>query len=166
VSGTAGLALLLLLLLSGCAGAPPRAANGRGQPAEAASPPPVPPAPPAAASPAPAPTPPPEAAGPGSATPAPGAEAPAVGGPTLTASLPPAEARRLREATERAIQDSARLLRQVEGRPLGPKDRELFVLAQSLVEQAKKALGAEEYERASNLAAKAHTLAEDLTRAR
>jgi hypothetical protein len=36
-------------------------------------------------------------------------------------------------------------------------------LAQSLVEQARKALVGEEYERAANLAAKARTLAEDLS---
>lgn len=36
-------------------------------------------------------------------------------------------------------------------------------LAQSLVEQARKALGGEEYERAANLAAKARTLADDLS---
>jgi hypothetical protein len=39
-------------------------------------------------------------------------------------------------------------------------------LAKSFVEQARKALDGEEYERAANLAAKARTLAEDLTRTR
>jgi hypothetical protein len=84
----------------------------------------------------------------------------------LSASLPPAEVRRLREDAQRRIEDSARLLQQVEGRPLSARDREVLLLARSLVEQAKKALAAEEYERAANLATKAHALARDLTRAR
>jgi hypothetical protein len=84
----------------------------------------------------------------------------------LSASLPPAEAQRLREDAERRIDASARLLQQVEGRPLTPRDREVLLLARSLVEQAKKALAAEEYERAATLATKAHALAGDLARAR
>jgi hypothetical protein len=70
--------------------------------------------------------------------------------------------RKLREDAQRRIEEAERLLRQVEGRPLVPKDRETLVLAQSLVEQARKALGSEEYERAANLATKARTLADDL----
>jgi len=56
----------------------------------------------------------------------------------------------------------SRLLRQVETRPLSPKDREVLILAQSLLDQSKKALGTGEFERAANLATKARTLADDL----
>jgi hypothetical protein len=145
------------------------------------APPPVPepadPSPPAAlpvpvAAPAPvapAPAPPPRAASPPSASPAsppvqaPSPPAAAAPSPPLTASLPPAEARRLQEEAQRGIEDTERLLRQLDGRPLAPKDQETLRLAQGLVEQARKALGGREYERAANLAAKARTLADDLS---
>ncbi len=94
--------------------------------------------------------------------PAPGAP-PAPASPPLTASLPPAEARRLQEEAQRGIDDTEKLLRQLESRPLAPKDLETLRLAQGLVEQARKALGGQEYERAANLAAKARTLADDLS---
>jgi hypothetical protein len=81
----------------------------------------------------------------------------------LTASLPPAEVRRLQDEAQRAIEETERLLRQLDGRPLVPKDLETLRLAQGLVEQARKALGGQEYERAANLAAKARTLADDLS---
>jgi hypothetical protein len=80
----------------------------------------------------------------------------------LTASLPAAEVRRLREDAQRRIEEAEGLLRQLQGRPLTPNDLETLRLSQSLVEQARKALGSEEYERAANLAAKARTLADDL----
>jgi hypothetical protein len=80
----------------------------------------------------------------------------------LTASLPPAEVRRLQEEANRSIEETERLLRQLNGRPLAPKDLETLHLAQGLVEQARRALGGQEYERAANLAAKARTLADDL----
>jgi hypothetical protein len=70
--------------------------------------------------------------------------------------------RRLHEDAQRRIEEAERLLRQLEGRTLAAKDVETLRLAQSLVEQARKALGGEEYERAVNLAVKARTLAEDL----
>jgi hypothetical protein len=73
------------------------------------------------------------------------------------------EVRRLQDDTQRRIEDAERLLRQLDGRPLAPKDLETLRLAQSLIEQARKALVGEEYERAANLAAKARTLAEDLS---
>jgi hypothetical protein len=81
----------------------------------------------------------------------------------LTASLPPAEVRRLQEEAQRGIEDTDRLLRQLEGRPMASKDLETLRLAQGLVDQARKALGGQEYERAANLAAKARTLADDLS---
>jgi hypothetical protein len=83
--------------------------------------------------------------------------------PPLTASLPPAEVRRLQDEAQRAIDETERLLRQLDGRPLAPKDLETLRLAQGFIEQARKALGGQEYERAANLAAKARTLADDLS---
>ena len=83
--------------------------------------------------------------------------------PPLTASLPPAEVRRLQDETNRRIEETERLLRQLAGRPLVPGDLEMLRLAQGLVEQARRALGGQEYERAANLAAKARTLADDLS---
>jgi hypothetical protein len=80
----------------------------------------------------------------------------------LTASLPAAEVRRLQEEAQRAIDETERLLRQLDGRLGAPKDLETLSLAQGLVDQARKALGGQEYERAANLAAKARTLAVDL----
>jgi hypothetical protein len=126
---------------AGGAPAPPRAPGPPLAPGPGASPPPSIPAPTAA--------PPPT-----------GGTAPA--GPTLTASLSPAEARKFREEAQRRLGEAERLLRQVEGRPLAAKDRDTLLLAHSLLEQARKALGTEEYERAANLAIKAHTLADDL----
>jgi hypothetical protein len=117
-------------------------------PSRAVSPPPPPPASPPV--PAPAPT----------VVPAP---LPATPGPPLTASLPPAEVRRLQDEAQRGIEETERLLRQLDGRPLAPKDLETLRLAQGLVEQARRALGGQEYERAANLAAKARTLADDLS---
>jgi hypothetical protein len=106
-------------------------------------------------SPAPAPAPAP-------ATTAAPAAPPTAPSPPLTASLPPAEVRRLLDETNRRIEETERLLRQLDGRPLVPKDLEMLRLAQGLVEQARRALGGQEYERAANLAAKARTLADDL----
>jgi hypothetical protein len=117
-------------------------------PPRAALPPPAPPA-----------SPPVQAPSPPTALP----PAPAAPTPSLTASLPPAEERRLQEEAQRGIDDTERLLRQLDGRPLAPKDLETLRLAQGLVEQAKRALGGQEYERAANLAAKARTLADDLS---
>ncbi len=97
------------------------------------------------------------------------ARPPAPAGPpagpsrALTASLPPAEVRRLQDEAQRRIEEAERLLRQLDARPLPAKDLETLRLAQSLVEQARKALGGQEYERAANLAVKARTLADDLS---
>jgi hypothetical protein len=127
-----------------------------------ASPAPLPPAParPPAAPGAPPPTHAP-LPGPAAATPPPAP--PASPSPPLTASLSPAEVRRLQDETNRRIEEAERLLRQLDGRPLAPTDQELLRLAQGLVEQARRALGGQEYERAANLAAKARTLADDLS---
>jgi hypothetical protein len=122
-------------------------------PAPARPAPPPPSTPPAAAS----------VAAPAPASPTPAPPASATQSLPLTASLPPAEVRRLQDEAQRAIDDTERLLRQLDGRPLVPKDLETLRLAQGLVEQARKALGGQEYERAANLAAKARTLADDLS---
>ena len=70
--------------------------------------------------------------------------------------------RRLRDDAQRRIDEAERLLRLIDGRAVDPKQGETLRLAQSLIEQARKALSAEDYERAANLAAKARTLADDL----
>ncbi|HEY7141501.1 MAG TPA: hypothetical protein VIE44_15465 [Methylomirabilota bacterium] len=166
------------------AASPPTAVTSE-EPARIAVPPPQPPAPPSASEPAPA-TPPPLAVTPAPQPPVPArpvaplpqapaqpavpapAQAvpptpPAAPSPPLTASLPPAEVRRLQDEAQRGIEETERLLRHLEGRPMAPKDLETLRLAQGLVEQARKALGGQEYERAANLAAKARTLADDLS---
>lgn len=133
-------------------------------PAPSSLPPVVAPPPPPSVAPARPPSPPPTApvAAPPPPT-APPATPQASQSLPLTASLPPAEMRRLQDEAQRAIDETERLLRQLDGRPLVPKDLETLRLAQGLVEQAKKALGGQEYERAANLAAKARTLADDLS---
>lgn len=121
-----------------------------------------PPAAPAPAAPPRSPAPAPAAAVPPLPAPVP-AGPPAGPSPPLTASLPPAEVRRLQDEAQRRIEEAERLLRQLDGRPLAPQDVETLRLAQSLVEQARKALGGQEYERAANLATKARTLADDVS---
>lgn len=138
---------------SAAASAPPAPLPPVGAPAPSV--PPRPPAPQAAPSPARAPV-------PAAATTATPAASPVPPSPPLTATLPPAEVRRLQGETNRRIEETERLLRQLDGRPLAPKDLEMLRLAQGLVEQARRALGGQEYERAANLAAKARTLADDL----
>jgi hypothetical protein len=69
----------------------------------------------------------------------------------------------LREDARKRLEEADQRLRQLAGRPLPPKDHESFLLAQSLLDQARKALAGQEYERAVTLATKARTLAEDLT---
>jgi hypothetical protein len=130
-----------------------------------ALPPPVTAPPPPAAPPPVAATPPPTPATPVRPSPPPPAAPPAAAAPRapLTANLPPAEARRLQDEAQRAIEETERLLRQLDGRLVSSKDLETLSLAQGLVEQARKALGGQEYERAANLAAKARTLAVDLS---
>lgn len=70
--------------------------------------------------------------------------------------------RRLREDAQKKLDETLRLLRPLEGRLLRASEREMFSLAHSLVDQARRALSAQEYERAGNLASKARTLADDL----
>lgn len=75
------------------------------------------------------------------------------------------EERRLREDAQRKLEETDRILQQLDRRPLKPKEREGLLLAQSFLDQARKALGAQEYERAFNLATKARTLTDDLAAA-
>jgi hypothetical protein len=114
---------------------------------------------PPARPPAPQVTPPPVPSPPTSAAPA----TPVAPSPPLTASLPLTEVRRLQDEANRDIEETERRLRVVDGRSLEPRDLETLRLAQGLVEQARRALGGQEYERAANLAAKARTLADDLS---
>jgi hypothetical protein len=92
----------------------------------------------------------------GSGTPGPPA------GPALTLQMPADEERRLRDGTQRKLDETERILRPLASQPLQPRQREMLLLAQNFVEQAKKALAAQEYERAANLTTKARTLADDL----
>src|SRR5262245_53138611 len=136
-------------------------------PAPSAPPPPAPSPPPQVTMPAPVPAPAPApTAAPPPAPPPPAPPAAAPPTPPLTASLPAAEIRRLQDETLRRIDETERLLRQLEGRPLSPKDLETLRLTQGLVEQARRALSGQEYERAANLAPKARTLADDLSTVR
>jgi hypothetical protein len=165
----AGALVALLLALPGCAAfrreapawARPASTAPALPPGGPAAPPAAPPTPVGTAPgvPPPPPVPPPLPTAPAAPSPGPSS---AQSRP-LTASLPPAEARRLQEDAQRRIEETERLLRRVEGRPLPEPDRETLRLARSLVEQARKALEGEEYERAANLAAKARTLADDLS---
>lgn len=127
----------------------PAAPAGSGVPAGSAAPP--------RAVPVPATTP---------ATPGPGpGEMPPLA-PQLTLRLPPDQEQRLREETRRRLDDTEKVIRQLEARPLSSRDRETLALAHSLVDQARKAYQAQEWERAANLSTKARTLAEDLSGSR
>jgi hypothetical protein len=77
--------------------------------------------------------------------------------------VPTDQALRLRDAAQQRLDETHRLLRQLERRPLTPRDRETFALAESLLDQALQALANQEYERAANLADKARTLTDGLT---
>jgi hypothetical protein len=79
--------------------------------------------------------------------------------------MPAEDERRLREETQKKLEETERLLRPFEIRPLPPRERETLLLAQSFLDQARKALAGHEYERAANLTSKARTLADDLVSA-
>ena len=83
-------------------------------------------------------------------------------GSTLTLQMPADQERQLRDGTQRKLDETERILRPLASQPLQPRQREMLLLAQNFLEQAKKALAAQEYERAANLTAKARTLADDL----
>jgi hypothetical protein len=132
--------LLLLLVLGGCARL------------EAIfAPPPVLPAP--SARPVPAPVP---------ATPASRPPAPPPPTPVVTPGMSAAEERQLGDDAERQVGEAERLLRRLEARALKADERETLATAQNFLEDARKALAAREYLRATNLATKARALGEDL----
>ena len=107
--------------------------------------------------PAPAPAPAPPAASP---APPPAVPPP----PPLTPQLSAEEERRLREEAQGRIGETDRLLRQLEGRPMKPQEREAYLTAQRFLDQARKALEAREYQRAANLVGKARALGDDLAK--
>jgi len=84
--------------------------------------------------------------------------------PPLTPQMSAEEERRLLEEAQRKIGETDRLLRQLEGRQMKPQQRETFLTAQSFLDQARKALAGQEYQRAANLATKARALSDDLAK--
>ena len=82
--------------------------------------------------------------------------------PLLSLQMSSDDERRLRDDTQKKLDETERLLRPLETRPLQPRDRETLLLAQGFLDQARKALVAGEYERAANLTGKARTLVDDL----
>ncbi len=84
--------------------------------------------------------------------------------PPLTPQVSPNEQRRLVEEARRKIDEAEPLLHQLEPRRMDQKEWETFLTAQGLIDQARKALGAGEYERAANLASKARALFDDLAK--
>ncbi len=108
------------------------------------------PAAPSASPPAPAPVP------PAQARPAP---------PPLQPQLSEREERRLRDQATRLIGEAERATQGVRTDGLQPAQRETFGSIQSFLQQARQALTDRDYERASTLARKAETLAQDLPQA-
>lgn len=82
--------------------------------------------------------------------------------PPLQPQLTEAEERRLRDAATRQIADAERAIRGVQAETLQPGERETFGTIQSFLQQARQALTARDYDRATTLARKAETLAQDL----
>jgi len=82
--------------------------------------------------------------------------------PLLSLQMSSDDERRLRDDTQKKLDETERLLRPLETRPLQPRDRETLLLAQGFLDQARKALVAGDYERAANLTGKARTLVDDL----
>ncbi len=105
--------------------------------------------------------PPPAPEGPPPTAPVPAARPPAPP-PPLTPEMSRKAERHLLEEAQRKIRETDRLLQQLEGRQMKPDEREMFLTAQDFLEQARRALAAREYQRAANLASKAHALSDDL----
>ena len=82
--------------------------------------------------------------------------------PLLSLQMSSDDEHRLRDDTQKKLDETERLLRPLETRPLQPRDRETLLLAQGFLDQARKALVAGDYERAANLTGKARTLVDDL----
>ena len=130
-----------LLLLSGCGGTE-AVVN---KPATAPS------APPATASPSPPPA----------TSPAPKSGATSPAG-ALRPELSAAEEQRLLESTRQSIGDVARLLGEVEGRPMKPPQQEALRTAKNFLDQARTALDQRDYQRAANLTSKARALTDGI----
>lgn len=102
---------------------------------------------------------------PAPATPSAAAPVPAPPKPPLTPEMSADKERQLLEEAQRKIGETDRLLRQLDGRPLKPKERETLVIAQRFLDEARKAIEAKEYQRATNLVGKARALGDDLAKA-
>lgn len=76
------------------------------------------------------------------------------------------EEQRLLTEAQRTIDEAERTLEDIGGRELRPADQEAYLNARTFLDQARMALGTREYQRATNLAAKARALANDLVRSR
>lgn len=85
--------------------------------------------------------------------------------PPLTPQMSADKERQLLEEAQRKIGETDRVLRQLDGRPLKPQERETLVIAQRFLAEARKAIEAKEYQRATNLVGKARALGDDLAKA-
>ncbi len=85
--------------------------------------------------------------------------------PPLTPQMSTDKERQLLEEAQRKIGETDRLLRQLDGRPLKPQERETLLIAQRFLAEARKAIEAKEYQRAANLVGKAQALGDDLAKA-
>jgi hypothetical protein len=82
--------------------------------------------------------------------------------PPLRPELSPAEEQRLAEGARQDIGDTARVIVELEARPLKPPQKEALQNAKNFLDQAQMALGQRDYPRAANLASKARALTDDL----
>lgn len=82
--------------------------------------------------------------------------------PPLRPELSAGEEQRLLDDARRKIDDVERRVRELEGRQMKPPQEEMFRTAKSLLEEARSAFGARDYQRAANLANKARALSDDL----
>jgi hypothetical protein len=82
--------------------------------------------------------------------------------PPLRPELTPAEEQRLAEGARQDIGDTARVIAELESRPLKPPQKEALKNAKNFLDQAQMALGQRDYPRAANLASKARALTDDL----
>ena len=82
--------------------------------------------------------------------------------PPLRPELSPAEEQRLAEGARQDIGDTARVIVELEARPLKPPQKEALQNAKNFLDQAQTALGQRDYPRAANLASKARALTDDL----
>jgi hypothetical protein len=96
------------------------------------------------------------------ATPTPQRAPGALTQPPLRPELSPAEEQRLADGARQDIGDTARLIAELEARPLKPPQQEALQNAKSFLDQAQMALGQRDYPRAANLASKARALTDGL----